>query len=633
MAQLIWMSICKMINKLGFVDSFLKRGSAFLQGVTSGRLYQVGFVLCILAVFLVGFGGVVDGGNPAGSTATTITLQEDDGHGDDGHGDDDEHGDDGHGDFIEQELSFVVLLSIAAIVAIVVRRYVRLPYTVALVLVGLVLAFFPNFLNFEISSELILDLLVPPLIFEATLHIRWSYLRRDLASILLLAIVGVMLGTFIVAGIVSAVRPEIPFIAAVAFGALISATDPVAVIAFFRSLGVGKRLAILVEGESLFNDGVAIVVFSLAISLATGGMAEFGVVTAVTEFLRVALGGLIIGSVMGLIVAWVILRNVDDNLIETATSVALAFGAFVVAEQIHVSGILAVVAAGLFVGNMGMENTSPTTKITLENFWEFLAFVTNSLVFLIIGLEIELIQLLNNIVPIIVAIISVLIARAVVIYTLTFVSGRLMPRNSIPVSFRHVMYWGGLRGAISLALALTLTSDTFAGAVSEELKVMTFGVVLFTLLIQGTTISALIRRLGLGTRPEHVTHKQELQARLYAKQAGLRELERLNNSDILPNEIWLAMRATYNEEIRFHESQLQQLLREFPELGRDIILQARFDLIRAERTALSDANTRGLISDDVYEQLIHDTDNRRMALNVIQDKWQLTNETSQEEAE
>ncbi|MAU01666.1 MAG: sodium:proton antiporter, partial [Anaerolineaceae bacterium] len=328
---------------------------------------------------------------------------------------------------VEQELSFMVLLFIAAMVAIVVRR-IRLPYTVALVLVGLFLSFFPNFLGFTVSSDLILAILVPPLIFEATLHIPWRKLKKDLLTVLLLAVGGTLVGTFLVGGLVVQFL-GISWAAALAFGALISATDPVAVIAFFRSLGVSKRLTILVEGESLFNDGVAIVIFTLALS--AGTMTEsFGLAEALQEFFIVAFGGLAVGLVMGYIVSYIILKNVDDHLIETATTVALAFGSFVVAESfgkfigiegLHFSGILAVVAAGLMVGNIGLQNTSPTTKLTLDNFWEFLSFVVNSLVFLLIGLEIELAQLQPNIIPIIVAVVAIILSRGLIIYTFGWV--------------------------------------------------------------------------------------------------------------------------------------------------------------------------------------------------------------------
>ena len=276
------------------------------------------------------------------------------------------------GGLVQQELSFMILLFIAAMVAIVVRR-IRLPYTVALVLVGLVLSFFPNFLGFSVSSDLILAILVPPLVFEATLHIPWRKLKKDLLPVLLLAFGGTLVGTFLVGGLVHFLG--ISWAAALAFGALISATDPVAVIAFFRSLGVSKRLTILVEGESLFNDGVAIVIFNLA--LAAGTLSgSFGLGEALQSFFIVAFGGVAVGITLGYVVSYIILKNVDDHLIETATTVALAFGSFVVAESfgqfigvegLHFSGILAVVAAGLMVGNIGFQNTSPTTKLTLDN--------------------------------------------------------------------------------------------------------------------------------------------------------------------------------------------------------------------------------------------------------------------------
>jgi CPA1 family monovalent cation:H+ antiporter len=530
---------------------------------------------------------------------------------------------------IQQELGFIILLSIAALVAILIRR-IRLPYTVALVIVGLILSFFPNFLNFQASSDLILAILVPPLIFEATLHIPWNKLRNDLLPVLMLAVIGTLIGTILVGGIVIQVL-EIPLLAAVAFGALISATDPVAVIAFFRTLGVSKRLAILVEGESLFNDGIAIVIFNLAVGAAavTGstGIIELTVGEAVMEFLIVAFGGLAVGLFLGYIVSTIILKNVDDHLIETATTVALAFGSFLMAESfgsimgiegLHFSGILAVVAAGLMVGNIGSQNTSPTTQITLNNFWEFLAFAVNSLVFLLIGLEIEIAQLVPNIFPIIVAVLAILVSRAIIVYSLGWVHGRfLQPLRPIPLNYQHVMYWGGLRGAISLALALTLDSRIFGIGVATELRVMTFGVVLFTLLGQGITIERLISRLKLSDKPPQRLEQQRRQALLYAKWAGRRELDRLRQDGILFRDIWEAMSEVYDNEIDEKKESLRTHLQVYPELEQEMYLQAREDVLKAERSAISDALRRGLISEEVHDQLSRELNNRSAALDLI----------------
>ncbi len=535
---------------------------------------------------------------------------------------------------IQLELGVVLLLSIAALVAILIRS-VKLPYTVALVVVGLILSFFPNFLGFTASSDLIIAILVPPLLFEATLHIKWKSLKSDLFFVILLAVAGTMIGTLLVGSLIAPVL-GIPIEAALAFGALISATDPVAVIAFFRTLGVSKRLSILVEGESMFNDGVAIVLFNLTIAAAavnTGsGGAAMGLTDGLLEFLKVSFGGVGVGLMMGYVVSYIILKNVDDHLIETATTVALAFGAFVVAEEFHVSGILAVVAAGLMVGNIGTQNTSPTTKLTLDNFWEFLAFAVNSLVFLLIGLEIEIAQLLPNIVPIVVAVLAVLLSRGIIVYVLTAVHNRFAPaRERIPKLYRPVMYWGGLRGAISLALALTLSSETLGDAIASELRVMTFGVVLFTLLVQGTTIERLIRRLGLADKPDQRLKLQNELGLVYAKRAGRQELNRLHGEGILFPDIWEAMRSVYDAEIDEHKLALRAHLQAYSELEQEMYLQAREDVLIAERSAISDAARRGFISEEVHHNLIREADNRLAALHAIQENRGLTHDTQSEE--
>lgn len=529
-------------------------------------------------------------------------------------------------ELIQQELGFVTLLAISVFVALLVRR-IRIPYTVALVLVGLVLSFFPNFLNFTVSSELILAILVPPLLFEATLNLKWSILKNDLVSVLLLAIAGTLVGTFIVGAIVVRVL-DIPLVAAIAFGALISATDPVAVISFFKTLGVTKRLSILVEGESLFNDGVAIVIFNLAIAAAAlggGSSAGISLNEAVAEFVKVAFGGLGIGLVLGYAVSYIILKNVDDHLIETATTVVLAYGAFVIAEELHLSGILAVVAAGLMVGNVGMQNVSPTTRLTLDNFWELLAYTVNSLVFLLLGLEVEIAHLGPDIGPMIVAVVAILFSRAIVIYGLTWIQGRLNPERSIPVPFRHVMYWGGLRGAISMALALTLTGAVFGAAVAQDMRVMTFGVVLFTLLVQGTTIGGLIGRLGLASSPPPQQELQRRQALLYAKSAGLKELERMHDDGILFHDISEAMETVYETEIANYKLALRDHLQAYPELEQEMYLQAREDVIRSERRAIGEAARRGILSDDLQDELTEESDRRLASLQLIREnqRWRV----------
>jgi CPA1 family monovalent cation:H+ antiporter len=534
-------------------------------------------------------------------------------------------------ELFQTEIAFVLILSLAALVAIVSRR-IRLPYTVALVLVGLALSFIPNPIDIDLSSEFILAILVPPLIFEATLNLRWETLKKNLGVILLLALVGTLIGTLIVSFIINAagqtLLPEldIAIVAIFAFGALISATDPVAIIALFRDLGVSKRLSVLVEGESLFNDGVAIVLFQLAVTagavMASGEGAAFNLGSAIGEFLRVFFGGLAIGAVLGYLVSTVILKNVDDHLIETATTVALAFGAFIVAEQFHVSGVLAVVAAGIFVGNIGTKNTSPTTKATLDNFWEFAAFVVNSMVFLLIGLEADLTQYQLNFSLIIVAIVAVLLSRGIVVYGLAWIHGLLAPKQRVPTAYRHVMYWGGLRGAISLALALSLTGSVFGSEVVRELQFMTFGVVLFTLLVQGTTIAPLLRRLGLTATSQHIREQERFQALLYSSRAGRRELDRLYRDGILSAEVFQAMSDVYTSDIQSRNQDLRELLHDYPELEQAMILQARKDLLQAERTALRDANQRGLISEEVYHELVRETDDRSAALELIERNMQ-----------
>jgi CPA1 family monovalent cation:H+ antiporter len=243
-------------------------------------------------------------------------------------------------------------------------------------------------------------------LFEAAFHLNLTELRRNVATITILAVPGVILTMLVVGGML-VIGPGMALGIALVFGALIAATDPVSVVAIFRQLGAPKRLESLLEGESLFNDGTAVVLFGIA--LAALDIAEFNLLDGIADFFIVAGGGIAIGFLFGWIVQQLI-GLIDDHLVETTLTTLLAFGSYLVAEQFHVSGVLAVVMAGLINGNLSQKGMSPTTRIVVLNFWEYVAFLANSAIFLLIGLSLDLPSLLSNWQLILWAILGVLIA-------------------------------------------------------------------------------------------------------------------------------------------------------------------------------------------------------------------------------
>ncbi len=512
--------------------------------------------------------------------------------------------------FLNTETLIIELLLIVSLVALVVRR-LRIPYTVALVVVGLLITF-QQPLQIDLTPELILSLFIPPLVFEAAFHLEFKSLRENWLPIVGLAIPGVLLTTAIVGAIVSW-GVGISLTSGLVFGALIAATDPVAVVALFKALGAPKRLTTLVESESLFNDGTAIVIFKLmlviALSATVGntdaahGGGSFDFLTATVDFVRVSAGGLLVGVGLGWIIAQIIAR-VDDYLIETMLTTVLAFGTYLVAERFHVSGVLAVVAAGIITGNVGLKGMSPTTRIVLFNFWEVLAFVANSLVFLLIGLDVNLREIGANIFPIGVALFAVLLSRALVVYGLTFLTN-LRTANKVPLGFRHVLFWGGLRGAISLALALSLPA---ALAERNLLLVMTFGVVLFTLLAQGTTMQLLMRRLGIG-QPEKLELEYERRhGRLLAAQAALRRVNEMHKSNMLSLTTFEGLEPELQKQVADANKAQTALLEKHPDLQTEEREDAILEGLRAQRAALTTMLSNGMISEAVYEELVGEVD-------------------------
>ncbi len=500
--------------------------------------------------------------------------------------------------FLSTETLIIELLMIVSIVAIAVRR-LRIPYTVALVIVGLLITFQSVF-TFELTPELILGLFVPPLVFEAAFHLNIRELRRNITAILLLAVPGVILTTFIIGGLlVFGIQLSLP--TALLFGALIAATDPVAVVALFRTLGMPKRLSVLIEGESLFNDGTAIVLFNLMLAIAL--TSKVNLIESVGKFFSVSIGGIIVGLVLGWLIAQLITR-VDNYLIETTLTTVLAFGSYLVAEKLGFSGVLAVVAAGLVNGNIGQQGMSPTSRIVIFNFWEYIAFLSNSMVFLLIGLQVNITDLVSSWQPILWAILAVFVARFIVVYGLSFLVKRVA--EPIPLSWQHILNWGDLRGAISLALALSLPISM--GSERDLLLVMTFGVVLFTLLVQSTTMAPLTRWLKIITRSDAQVEYETQHARLTALRNADTRLDRMHMDGLLSRHTSERLKQHISQQASPLAKKVRNLLLSDPALEAEELDTGWREMLRAQRASLLSLRQDGVISDEVFEQLSTEID-------------------------
>src|SRR5471032_2824275 len=379
------------------------------------------------------------------------------------------------------------LLFVSALVAMLSRR-LHLPYTVGLVLAGMALYFFHIYLKWHLSKDLIFSVFLPPLVFEAALFINWQQFKRDLPVIALLATVGVVLAATVTAvGMHYALDWD--WGSAIIFGVLIAATDPVSVIATFKEAQVHGRLRLLIEAESLLNDGTAAVAFGVAVTFATGHD-----LTAIdlTKSLAATVGGaLLCGAAVGGM-ALFLTRHTEDHLVELTFTTVAAYGSFLLAEQFHCSGVFATIAAGLIIGNWGpLGVLSDRGREAVQAFWEYAAFVANSLVFLLIGMHETRQDFAAVWLPGVVAVVFVVLGRAVAVYPICLLFARSDLR--VTVRHQHALLWGGLRGALALALALGLPVELAGRA---EIITVSFAVVAFSVFVQGLTMPPLLRAIG-----------------------------------------------------------------------------------------------------------------------------------------
>ncbi|MCC2668954.1 MAG: Na+ antiporter [Armatimonadetes bacterium] len=494
---------------------------------------------------------------------------------------------------------FIWLLVAASVVSMLARR-IRVPYSLALVVTGLLLGA-PHLLpGAHLEPHTLFTVFLPPLLFESAINLRIDALRRDWRPIALFALGGTVLSTVVVGGL-TAWLLRVPLPVALVFGAIISPTDPISVIALFKRLGVGRRLALLVEGESLLNDGVAVVIFGVLVEAVSRNTPIDGL-DSLRQFFTVVAGGAGVGFGIGLLMSRVT-RYFDDHLLEIMLTFIVAFGSYLAAEGVHVSGVIAVVTAGLVIGNYGMETgMSPGTRLAVSAYWEYAAFAANSIVFLLVGLEVSYFRLWEKVLPISAAVGIVLAGRAISIYVLSYFGKHVGAK--VPARWQHVLFWGGLRGALSMALVLGLARSF---PYRDLLVTLTFGVVLFSLLAQGLTMEPLLKLLRV-TEPKREAEYQRLSGSLYGIRAALAEVQRLRANGLVPPQVCEPVEADFRARIQDAEKAVEELHLNNEALFACQVADVRQRALAAEKSALQDAARSGLIDADDLRELEENLD-------------------------
>ncbi|NLI13636.1 cation:proton antiporter [Pelotomaculum propionicicum] len=495
------------------------------------------------------------------------------------------------------QLIFILLALSVGVTALAKR--LNKPYPIALVIIGAVVGLLPlggvleEIRNFFASDEVfrtaVISIFLPALLGEASLKLSHTEISQNRRPIVLLAFLGTVIA-YVITGGLSHLALGLPVQTALVFGALMAATDPVSVISVFKNLGVNRRLAVIMEGESLVNDGVSVVLFKLSVYSLTFifSLGIWGAAVGAAMFLKVVVGGTLVGLSLGFLISQVV-RYFDDYPLENALSVVLFFGTYIIAEKIEVSGVIAVVAAGLVLGNYGkVIGMSPTTRFSISVFWDTIVLAANSLVFILVGLEISHINIIEHGLQILIATVLVVIGRSVAVYVATL-------GDKMPISYKHIINWGGLKGSLSLALALSLPLD-FTGR--ETIIALTFSVVFFSLVVQGLTISPLIRVLGLQKTVSGLKEYEQLLFEFQQAAAAVAELNRLFKEGQVSPQIFNKIEKETAERILKVNQNLSALYDKYPELLQEQEFNARKKLLYAEHLSIEKLLSEGVLSEE-----------------------------------
>jgi CPA1 family monovalent cation:H+ antiporter len=508
---------------------------------------------------------------------------------------------------LEQQLiDLLAVFFIAGTVGAILAKVGRIPYTIALLLTGFVVGLVGLEIDIRLTHDVILLVVLPPLLFEGAATTDIDEFRTNLSIITLMATIGLGLSIIIV-GFAAHMLFGFTLLVGLLFGTIVLPTDPVSVLALFKQVGAPDRLAVLVEGESLLNDGVAVVIFTALLGLIESGATaqDLASVQGISDLA----GGIIVssagGAVVGVAAGYLVYRvmaNLDEQMTEIIFTVVLAYGSFLVAEHyIHVSGVIATVAAGLLIGNRGREYAmSPQTKTAVFNTWETAAYVVNTFIFLLIGVTTPLRTIVAEADLLVPAIVLVLVARAAAVYPVSALANRFTSAN-VPRKYQHVLLWGGLHGSIPIALVLGLPESI---GVSQQLRVLTFGIAAFSLVVQGLSMKRFLKAVGVQTSGREKELYRLLLARGRAVDAALEEADRLHEQNVIRDDVYERFRREYGREKAEIDHVVKRLLEEEPSLMRQELLRGEKQVLTAEESAITEAELQGQISTEMAEDLI-----------------------------
>ncbi len=520
---------------------------------------------------------------------------------------------------VHSAVTLVLSLLVVVVALAVVAPRLKVPYPILLVLGGLVLGFVPGLPVFALNPELVFLLFLPPLLYSSAWSTSWRDFRYNLRPISLLAIGLVLLTTVVIAVVVHTVVPQVPWPAAFVLGAIISPTDAVAATSIAQRLGIPRRIVTVLEGESLVNDSTGLVTYQFAVAAVMTGAFSFW--QGSLAFFGVSVGGILIGLAIGWCLTFVH-RHMENPTIEIVMTLLTPFAAYLLAEALHASGVLATVAAGLYLARQSSTLFSAQTRQQALAVWNILVFLLNGLVFIFIGLQLQgIVDTLDNTITrfslgnlllygVILSIATILIRIAWVFpatYLPRLLVRRIRERDPYP-NWRNVsvLAWTGMRGVVSLAAALALPEVTDKGAPFPERALiiyLTFCVIFSTLVLQGLSLPFVIRKLGL--KDDGEAEREEVQARKVASHAALTRIDELIERGEAPRDAAEHLREHY-------EVRAQSIPTSANEEAEDSKLKTyqniQQETLTAARKAVVELRDKGEINDEVMRRVEREID-------------------------